>query len=110
MKKLKYILASAVILNLSFINPASADKDPNRVPPLNRMSDFFATVGKDKEEKKEILTARQKNRREARQFKERQKQQKKTQKKMRKQQNNILNKIDTRKSPHGRGGIDAVAK
>lgn len=109
MKK-KLIVISLFFLILTKACPVFADQNPNRVTPWNKVTDFFATIGKDKEEKKKILNTRQKNRREARQFKDRQKQAKKNQKKMQKQQKAILDKITTKKSPHGRGGIDAVQK
>lgn len=99
-----------MLLMMANVAPAHAEGNPDRVTAWNRMTDFFATVGKDKQEKKAILETRQKNRREARKFKERQKQQKKTQKTIGKQQKKILSTIKSRKSPHGRGGVDAATK
>ncbi|MGE0268259.1 MAG: hypothetical protein AB7S78_07375 [Candidatus Omnitrophota bacterium] len=110
MKRRLCIVISVAFLMVAKTGPALADQNPNRVTPWNKVTDFFSTIGKDKEEKKKILATRQKNRREARQFKARQKQAKKNQKKMQKQQKVILDKITTKKSPHGRGGIDAVTK
>ncbi len=110
MKNRICIVLSLIFMMTVFAGSASASEDPNRVTPWNRMTDFFATVGKDKEEKKSIKDARKKNRRASREFESRQKQNKKSQKQMQKQEKVILEKIHTRKSPHGRGGIDGSSK
>lgn len=98
------VLLSATLVT---VPPAEAAKDPNRVTMMNKMSDWFATVGKDDTEKRRILLERRKRRQEARVFKAHQKQQKKIQKRMHEQQRKIMDKVEVKRMPHGRGGIDA---
>lgn len=100
-------VCGALMLATLCAAPAHAAKDPNRVTTLNKVGDWFATVGKDDDEKRRIRLERRKRRQEKRVFKAQQKQKKKIQKQMRSQQRKIMDKVDTKRMPHGRGGIDA---
>ncbi|MCA9402586.1 MAG: hypothetical protein KC897_02285 [Candidatus Omnitrophica bacterium] len=100
-------LCGMVLLLTCVTVPADAAKDPNRVTTMNKIGDWFATVGKDDTEKRRILLERRKSRQERRVFKAHQKQQKRIQKQMRSQQRQIMETVDKKRMPHGRGGIDA---
>lgn len=107
MKILRILVLLAVVLHGVGLSSAEAAKNPSRVTVWNKVTDFFATVGKDDDEKRRLLLERRKRRQEARVFKARQKQQKIVQKNMHAQQKTILDKVDVKRVPHGRGGIDA---
>lgn len=97
-------IISALIIGTA--TPAMAEKDINRITPWNKITDFFATVGRDKDTKKSIRANRKQSRRETRMFKKRRKARKKTMKRMEKQKAKILKGVKKRKMPHGRGGVD----
>ena len=56
-----------ILLMIIMAAPVSAakkkGKDPNRITTWNKVTDYFATVGKDKREKHSILRRRKINRR-----------------------------------------------
>ena len=104
--KLTFILSIVLTLIVGTATPALAEKDINRVTPWNKVTDFFATVGRDKDAKKSIRANRQKSRREIRLFKKKRKARKQTLKRMEKQKAKILEGVKKRKMPSGRGGID----
>ncbi|MBZ0166131.1 MAG: hypothetical protein K8I00_04930 [Candidatus Omnitrophica bacterium] len=106
MKILRILVLSIIVLHGVGHGSAEAAKNPSRVTAWNKMTDFFATVGKEDDEKRRLLLERRKRRQEARVFKARQKQQKIVQKNMRAQQKTILDKQAVKRVPHGRGGID----
>ncbi len=108
MRTVRWIMIGALIITATpAVTSADAAKNPNRVTMWNKMTDFFATVGKEDTEKRRILLERRKRRQEARVFKANQKQQRKIRKRMREQQRTIMDKVDVKRVPHGRGGVDA---
>ena len=99
-----------VFLILVFTTPSFAAIYPEKVTAWNKITDFFATVGKPDQKKKEIIKERRQSRSEERIFKSRLEGNKETQKRIRMQNDIIMSKIHKRESPHGRGGIDAPKK
>ena len=99
-----------VFLMLVFAAPSFAATYPEKVTVWNKITDFFATVGRSDQKKKEIIKERRQSRSEERVFKSRLQETKDTQKKIKKQNAIIMNKIHKRDIPHGRGGIDAPKK
>ena len=95
-----------LVMSLGIATPAMAEKDTNRVTAWNKVTDFFATVGRGKSTQKGIKQERRQNRRDIRMFKKRRKQRKKTLKRMENQKAKILEGVKIRRVPHGRGGID----
>lgn len=83
------------------INPAWAAEyvqlpksDADRQSVLNNITDFFATVGKPKDEKARVVKERKAIRREERLRYQRHRQDKVTQKQMKKQQKEIMKKVN----------------
>jgi len=77
--------------------PAYADlKTANRQTFFNNTTDYFATIGKDGRDKKEILNERRTTRRQARLQAEARRQRVLTRKRMQAQQNTMMRKINAR--------------
>ena len=101
------VLLLIVMMTICSAKDSFAVAHPDKVTFFNRMGDFFATVGKSGNEKARVKKSRKAQRKSERQTKQRIKDQKNLHKKMKKQNDEIMKKIHVRRSPHGRGGIDA---
>lgn len=83
------VLASLLLSPNVYADPSTAD----RQTVLNNVTDLLATVGKDPQDKKEILKDRRDIRREARLKSEARRKQEDTRKKMKAQEEIILRKV-----------------
>ena len=104
---MKKVFVWLIILTFVCVPVSEAATNPNRVTLWNRVTDFFATVGKSDTDKKAILEERKAARAEARASDFQQKQLEENHKKMLEQNQKIMEGIHTRSIPHGAEGIDA---
>lgn len=92
----QFILAVMILLCASgevFANAFDDAKMAERQTTFNNVTDYFATVGKDASDKKEILRERRNLRRKARLENEARKKKQLTKKKMKAQKEAIMNKL-----------------
>ena len=104
---MKRIFVWLIILTFVCVPVSEAARDPNHVTMWNRVTDFFATLGKSGSEKKSILEQRKAERAEERAADFHQKELEENHKKMLEQNQKIMGGIHTRSIPHGAEGIDA---
>jgi hypothetical protein len=91
-RRLLLLSLSALILSST---PAYADyKSANRQSALNNTTDFFATVGKSEQDKKDILRERREQRRDIRLKEEARRKRMETRKRMKRQQDAMMQKIN----------------
>jgi hypothetical protein len=91
--KRSYFLSVLICIILAV--PAYADvKTANRVTPLNKTTDFFATLGKSDNDSREILKERRDNRRIIRLKEEARRRNVETRKRMQDQQDDMMRKIN----------------
>lgn len=93
MKRLSYILV-LIVLMVSFSNQVFADSSSaNRQTMFNNVTDYFATLGKDPQDKKETIIERKKLRRKARLTEESRKRKASMKAKMKAQEDLIMRKV-----------------
>jgi hypothetical protein len=110
MKKSNLYLCSILFVLISFsavpgraenITPPPVVKDEDQQTILNDTTDFFATLGKDPDEKEEILKERKQERKETRLKEKARRKKRALRKQMKDQQDAIMEKIGQKKRTYG---------